>query len=186
MLALLLFSQVVWTTPYDIEPKYQDHSHGERWYRVGEGTGTHDANTVSPWAIGGGYEDVAELTTRKSFYFPKPPMVWNGTNPTAANYAAITDKSWRWKFADGTIFQEIAFYRGRPFNRRTLIKESGAWNGNEEAIGKRPPNYNEVGSCMDCHADPGKHVTLLRSHFSGRLWYGWLRGDDHIFSWRPF
>lgn len=48
--------------------------------------------------------------------------------------------------------------------------------------------FIEVGetSCTRCHQSVNKHATEFEDAFTGRQWYGRVRGSDQIFSFHPF
>ena len=156
-------------------------------------------NTLNPWARPAGCNGISAeslgiervlrvpagkyIEIRKTMVDVRGTVVYNGRRP----YGWKRPK-YNWTYPIGTKISEELFHDGRLFADREREKVGpDDWEPTKADVFFEPPGYVEVvgRDCKSCHKDAGTNVTRLEGDRPGREWYGDLRGDDHVFSFRP-
>lgn len=145
-------------------------------------------NSEPPWFRPGGMDRVTALSTFKSIKVPRGKFVevYRERRPQGPTGAVnVSTVAIAWTFPIGTVVSEKAYSGSRMFAVRTRTRTASGWDGDQVDHGRSPAGFQHVGSCQDCHSDVGKEVSLLKGARLGRDWYGFVRGSDGIFSFRP-
>lgn len=157
-------------------------------------------NMQHPWLRPAGFNlvDGSKVTIRRTLTLPEGQHihVWHeqrGTQPLLVNGRSVQTLRHvftRWVYPVGTKVREMIYYDGRLCSDREREKASpdpdDPWDVTRAEQYFDPPGYvAESRDCFSCHKDAGKHVTQLEGDFPGRDWYGYARGGDQVFSFRP-
>lgn len=150
-------------------------------------------NLEPPWRVNGGMDRVPQMASEKKLLVPKGKFieVWIEKQPRSRTGSINIDyRKYCWKYPVGTIVSETISSRGKPFMRRIRMKVRDGvgeqcWEGDEVNLGPIPKAVTPIGDCRKCHVDVGRDVSFLAGEFLGRDWYGFVRGHDGIFSFRP-
>ena len=149
------------------------------------------------WMVADGCKDVQGLAILRELHIPDGKFVETWTQRENYPSDGVSVVVRRWTFPPGTKVVEHLYHdNSRHWLTRTREKlTAGKWDdGNVEQVADDPPGYRPSGkACIECHRDAGRHVSRLPGHRGlGRRtgnvidsWYGFLRGSDTVFSWRP-
>ena len=187
--------------PHQIQAYGQHHfpvnPHGTRWLPQNQWRGPTSAsnpNKLHPWVGPAGTQDMDRkrlgMIRRVALPGSEKIQVWKETRATEFRGRGIVQHEHvRWRFPKGTTITEELYYDNKKFAVRSRHKTSDdpsvAWDPDEKVI-FRPAGFREESrDCIECHKEAGRRADELPEHFPGREWYGYLRGDDQVFSFRP-
>lgn len=154
-------------------------------------------NAVRPWHRPAGTDDLPQVWVTRAIAIPDGQRIAVrreriGTIPIAGATGAtyqVNNTVWRWTYPIGTEVSEwLHDATGRAYVRRTRRKvRADHWEPHEAILAEPPAGYVATSrDCMDCHGKAGEHVSQLPEHLTrGEDWYGFLRGSDTVFSFRP-
>jgi len=152
-------------------------------------------NWVDPWIRPAGCNGVSGERMSIERFLTVPTgqhiHVWKQRiNDAPVNQRDTTRIKYRWHFPLGTKVEEQLYYDGKMFADRARTKVSmedgAAWEVSRDEVLFAPAGFQAVTrDCVDCHRDAGRNAKVLPGDFPGREWYGDLRGDDNVFSYRP-
>lgn len=155
----------------------------------GQEDATGSANNEHPWLHTGGLDDCGpEVTVKRLLWLPprqkiRLRMEWREVrrgHDRGPRYLRIQGD-----FPVGTVSAELLYDADRLFEVRERRKHNDGWFSGILDFGHKPQGYSTVDNCVDCHADIGKHSTLIDYD---RDWYGVIRGleKDGPIHFHPF
>ncbi len=162
------------TYVYDdvIAPQVIQDDHGFLWPKMHVFAGrTYDGanvnpNRTKPWLTNGGLDNVRH-TGKRILWIPE------GTKIKLRTRRAVFPRSrksvrrtYGW-FPNGSLVAEFLYHDGRLFEIRSRKKTDGTWAEDEQITYFRPPGYQSVNNCVDCHRDIGGHAAGWAATVSG-------------------
>lgn len=125
-----------------------------------------------PWHHSGGLHNCDNITFKRVISVPKGKWI------ELYNDYWYRDRVVKAEYPIGTIVAERMYYKGRWFETRSRTKlRSNYWEPAQYDSGWKPPGYEYVDNCSDCHSDAGKHSREVRPDRDH--WYGTGGLEEH-------